>query len=109
MSQIWFGLAPMTEAQWQSKRLDEQENIEEALAIIEQVIDVWKHLCSPTVQGDIRHVHNKLWAEIDVFQDAINAQAAAAGETVDFNLTNLFHQYIRYFLPTLPISSELTK
>lgn len=84
----------MTEAQWKSKKLDEQDNIEEALAIIEQVVDVWKHLCSPKIQGDIRYVHNKLWAEIDVFQDAINARAAARGEEAEFNLTALWHEYI---------------
>lgn len=85
----------MTEAQWKSKNLDEQDNIEEALAIIEQVVDIWKHLCTPRTQGDVRHVHNKMWAEIDVFQDAINARAAARGEPVPFNLTELWHKYIK--------------
>lgn len=85
----------MTEARWKSKNLNDQDNIEEALAIIEQVIDVWKYLCSPKVQGDIRYIHNKIWAEIDVFQDAINARAAARGEPVEFNLTQLWYEYIK--------------
>lgn len=85
----------MSETQWASKNLDDQDNIEEALAVIELVIDVWKHLCSPKIQGDIRHVHNKLWAEIDVFQDAINARASARGEQPEFNLTALWHEYIK--------------
>lgn len=85
----------MTEAQWKSKGLDEQDNIEEALAVIELVIDVWKHLCTPKIQGDIRTVHNKLCAEIDVFQDALAARAAANGETIEYNFTQLFHEYIK--------------
>ncbi len=86
----------MTEARWKSKGLDEQDNIEEALAIIEQVVDVWKHLCTPKIQGDIRYMHNKIWTEIDVFQDAITARASSRGEPApEYNFTQLWHEYIK--------------
>ncbi|KUJ08973.1 uncharacterized protein LY89DRAFT_676349 [Mollisia scopiformis] len=99
-TKIWFGIAPMSEAQWKSKGLDEQDNIEEALAVIELVIDVWTHLCTPKIQGDIRHVHNKMWAEIDVFQDALVAEAGSRGETIEYNFTQLWHEYIKSWLYT---------
>ncbi|KAE8447341.1 hypothetical protein EG329_010899 [Mollisiaceae sp. DMI_Dod_QoI] len=96
-TKIWFGMAPMTEARWKSKGLDEQDNIEEALAIIEQVVDVWKHLCTPKIQGDIRYMHNKIWTEIDVFQDAITARASSRGEPApEYNFTQLWHEYINH-------------
>jgi hypothetical protein len=71
--QVWFGAAPVSDARWRAKGLDAEDNIEEALAIIEQVIDIFKYLASPDIQGGLRHIHNKVWAEIDVFQDACNA------------------------------------
>ena len=37
----------MTEARWKSKGLDEQKNIEEALAIIEQVIETTMPVSRP--------------------------------------------------------------
>lgn len=88
-------MAPITEARWKSKDLDKQANIEEAIAIIEQVVAVWKYLCSPKVQGDIRHAHNKLWTEIDVFQDALAAHASSSGETLGYNFTALWHEFIK--------------
>ncbi|CZR53600.1 uncharacterized protein PAC_03480 [Phialocephala subalpina] len=105
-TKIWFGMAPMTEAQWKAKGLDEEKNIEEALAIIEQVIDVWKHLCTPKVQGDIRYVHNKLWAEIDVFQDAITALTSSRGEPIAYNFTQLWHEYIKCHFSHMQIQSR---
>ncbi len=87
-------MAPVTEARWRAKGLDAQDNIEEALAIIEQVVDVWKHLATPEIQGELRTMNNKLWADIDVFQDAVNAMYTARGESApEWNLTKLWEAF----------------
>jgi hypothetical protein len=52
-------MPPMSDALWASKGLDEEENIEEAIAIIQQAVDVFKHQLKPEVQGEMRTTHNK--------------------------------------------------
>lgn len=92
--QVWLGIAPVSEARWRAKGLDAIENIEEALAIIQQVIDVWIHLAKPEIQGDLRHINNKVWAEIDVFQDGCNAVRTSKGEPVPaHSLTKLWEVF----------------
>ena len=84
----------MTDARWKAKGLDATDNIEESLAIITQVIDVWKHLAKPEVQGDLRNINNKLWAEIDVFQDACKAVRTTKGEPApEWSLTKLWEAF----------------
>ncbi len=86
----------MSDAQWKAKNLDTRDNIEEALAIIEQVIEVFKYLSLPEVQGDLRDMNNRLLAEIDTFQDAYEAVWTARGELVpNFSLTQLWMEYIK--------------
>ncbi len=87
----------MSEAQWKAKNLDAQDNFEEALAIIEQVIEVFKYLALPEIQGDLRDINNRLWVEIDTFQDACNAVRTTRGEPApDFNITKLWMEYIKW-------------
>ena len=75
-------------------RLVQPGRAEEALAIITQVIDVWKHLAKPEVQGDLRNINNKLWAEIDVFQDACKAVRTTKGEPApEWSLTKLWEAF----------------
>ncbi|KAG4420478.1 hypothetical protein IFR04_006398 [Cadophora malorum] len=93
-TKVWLGIVPVTDARWKAKGLDATDNIEEALAIITQVIDVWKHLAKPEVQGDLRNINNKLWAEIDVFQDACKAVRTTKGEPVpEWSLTKLWEAF----------------
>jgi cytochrome c556 len=87
-------MPPMPDALWTSKELDKEENIEEALAIIQQAVDVFKHLLKPEVQGDMRTTHNKVWTEFDVFQDAIVALRAKNQEAApEFNIAKLWQEY----------------
>ncbi len=92
--QVWFGIAPVSDARWKAKGLDEEAHIEEALAIIQQTIDIFDYLRSPEVQGNIRHIFNKIWADIDVFQDACNAVRRSGGEAApEWSLSKLWQEY----------------
>ncbi|KAK0122479.1 hypothetical protein ONS95_010710 [Cadophora gregata] len=93
-TKVWLGIVPVTDARWRAKGLDATDNIEEALAIINQVVDVFKHLAKPEVQGDLRNINIKLWAEIDVFQDACNAVRTTKGEPApEWSLTKLWETF----------------
>ena len=92
--QLWWGMPPMPDALWVSKGLDEEESVEEAMAIIQQAIDIFKYQLRPDIQGEMRTTHNKIWSEIDVFQDAIAALRAQNGETApEFNMAKLWQEY----------------
>jgi hypothetical protein len=84
----------MSDALWASKGLDEEGNIEEAMAIIQQAVNVFKHQMKPDVQGEMRTTHNKVWCEIDVFHDAIVALRSQNGEAApEFNIAKLWQEY----------------
>jgi hypothetical protein len=86
----------VSDARWRAKGLDAEDNIEEALAIIEQVIDTFKYLASPDIQGGLRHIHNKVFVEIDVFQDACNAVRTTRGDPApSHSLTKLWQEYTK--------------
>jgi hypothetical protein len=109
MSQIWFGIAPICEARWNALRLNDRGNIEEALANIQLVIDIFDYLRTPEIQGKLRHIYNKMWAEIDVFQDACNAVRERRGEAIPaWNLTRLWEEYNRSALLTGQHAHQLT-
>jgi hypothetical protein len=89
-------MVPVSDARWRGEGLDEQENIEEALAVIQQVIDVFEYLRSPDVQGKLRDVFNQVWAELDIFQDAINAVYVARGDQPPiWSLSKLWQEYTK--------------
>jgi hypothetical protein len=86
----------VTDAEWRERNLDDRENIEEALAIIRQVVDVFDYLREPDVQGRLRDGHNRIWAEWDIFQDAVNAMCEEKGEKgPEWSLSNLWREYIQ--------------
>ncbi|OBT91099.1 hypothetical protein VE02_00135 [Pseudogymnoascus sp. 03VT05] len=94
-AKVWFGIAPVTDVEWRERSLDDRENIEEALAIIRQVVDVFDYLREPDVQGRLRDGHNRIWAEWDIFQDAVNAMHEAKGEKgPEWSLSQLWREYI---------------
>ena len=87
-------MPPMSDALWASKELDNEENIEEAMAIIQQAVNVFKRQLKPEIQGEMRTIYNKAWCEIDVFQDAIVALRSSNGEPApDFNIAKLWQEY----------------
>jgi hypothetical protein len=89
-------MAPVSDARWRSEDLDERDNIEDALAIIQQVVDVFEYLRAPEVQGTLRDIFNHIWAELDTFQDAITAiHVAKGGKTPDWSLSKLWQEYIK--------------
>lgn len=93
--QVWFGIAPVSGASWRSRGLDDEDNIEEALAIIQQVVDVFTYFLSPDVQGRMRDTYNQIWCELDIFQDAVNAMSEAAGEEKpEWNIAKLWQEYM---------------
>lgn len=84
----------MSDALWASKELDKEENIEEAMAIIQQAVDVFKRQLKPEIQGEMRTTHNKVWTEVDVFQDAIAALRSRNGEPApEFDIAKLWLEY----------------
>jgi len=60
----------VSHARWRAKGLDEQDNIEGALSLIRQVVDVFQYLTETEAQGELRNTWNKIFLEIDIFQDA---------------------------------------
>jgi len=66
-------MAPVSDALWDAKSLDDEANIEEALAILQTVIDVFDYWRKPEIQGQQRDVFNKVYFELDIFKDASNA------------------------------------
>lgn len=88
-------MPPMSDAQWKAKGLDERDNIEEAMATIKQVIEVFKYLRSPEIQGRMSTTHNRTWVEIDFFQDALNALYQSRGQARPaHSLTLLWEEFI---------------
>lgn len=88
-------MAPVPDARWSSEGLDEQDNIEEALAIIKQVVDIFAYFRGPSIQGTLRDMHNLIWTEIDIFDDAIQAFYAEKGQdTPKWKLSKLWRVYV---------------
>ncbi|KFY14205.1 hypothetical protein V492_02770 [Pseudogymnoascus sp. VKM F-4246] len=95
-AKVWFGIAPVTEADWRERKLDEKENIEEAVAIIRQVVDVFNYLKQPDVQGRLRDRFNRIWAEWDIFQDAVSAVHDEKGDSrPEWSLSKLWQEYMQ--------------
>ena len=87
----------MSEAQWKARGLDEEANIEEAIAVLRSVVDVFEYFRQPDTQGQLRNTHNKVYVEMDVFQDASNALRSTKGELVPgWKLSNLWQEYVRF-------------
>ncbi|TVY17060.1 hypothetical protein LARI1_G004498 [Lachnellula arida] len=98
-SKIWFGVAPVSDALWKSRGLDDETNIEEALAILRSVVDVFDYWRKPEVQGQLRDVFNKVFLELDIFKDAMNALRAERGEAVaDWSISRLWQEYVHLHL-----------
>ncbi|OBT69812.1 hypothetical protein VE03_00969 [Pseudogymnoascus sp. 23342-1-I1] len=95
-AKVWFGIAPVTEVDWRERSLDERSNIEEAIAIIRLVVDVFEYLREPDVQGRLRDGYNRIWAEWDIFQDAVNAMQDEKGEErPEWSLSKLWQEYMQ--------------
>lgn len=89
-------MPPISDEKWRAKGLDERANIEEAMALIQLIIDIFTYWKQSKVQGNMRSTHNKIWTEIDVFRDALNALAASCGEAApNFNITKLWERIHR--------------
>ncbi|TVY43403.1 hypothetical protein LOCC1_G004573 [Lachnellula occidentalis] len=94
-AKIWFGVAPVSDALWKSRGLDDEANIEEALAVLRSVIDVFDYWRKPEVQGQLRDVFNKVFLELDVYKDATNALRIERGEAVpDWSISRLWQEYV---------------
>lgn len=86
----------MTDVNWRERSLDARSNIEEALAIIRQVVDVFEYLREPGVQGRLREGYNRIWGEWDVFQDAVNAMHEEKGDRrPEWRLSKLWKEYMQ--------------
>ncbi|KAH8657081.1 hypothetical protein BGZ60DRAFT_416733 [Tricladium varicosporioides] len=94
-TKIWFGLSPVPLAHWNTKNLNHVSNIEEALSILQAVIDVWEYLRQPKIQGQLRNKFNKIFIELDVFQDASNAYHTQRGDPAPtWSISKLWQNYI---------------
>ena len=84
----------ISDALWASKKLNKEKNIEEAIAIIQQAVDVFKHQLKPKIHGEMRTTYNKAWTELDIFQDAIVILRSKNGEPApEFNVAKLWQEY----------------
>ena len=91
----WHGLAPISDARWRAKGLDAEANIEEAIAVIREVVDLWAYINSPPIQGQLRNSFNKIYVELGIFQDACDAARAARGEArTTHNIALLWREYM---------------
>ena len=96
-------MAPVSDALWKAKSLDDEANIEEALAVLRSVIDVFDYWRKPEIQGQLRDVFNKVFLELDVFKDATNALRSARGEAVpDWSISRLWQEYVQFDSPVYP-------
>lgn len=87
----------MSEAHWKAKGLDEEKNIEEALSILQSVVDYFEYIRRPDIVGKRRDVHNKVYVELDVFQDACDALHATQGKhKPGWSLSKLWQEYVRF-------------
>ncbi|RDW88044.1 hypothetical protein BP6252_00076 [Coleophoma cylindrospora] len=95
-SRIWEGIAPISEARWRAKGLDDRANIGEAIGYLKLVVDVFKHFSQPNIQGQMREINNTVCAELDTFQDALKAVRQSKGEEAPtFNVMRLWQEYIK--------------
>ncbi|KAH6669980.1 hypothetical protein B0J14DRAFT_657074 [Halenospora varia] len=106
-TKIWFGLPPISAAHWKAKNLDHESNIEEALSILQAVIDVWEYLRQPKIQGQLRNKFNKIFVELDVFQDASNAYHTQRGDPAPtWSISKLWQNYIHDHFQQMEINSR---
>lgn len=90
-------MQPIPESRWKIKELDDGKNIEDALAYITLVVDVFKFLAETEIQGQLRDAHNKITVEFSVFMDAVVAARAERGEPrPDYDVTVLYKFYMMY-------------
>jgi hypothetical protein len=93
-------MAPVSGTLWEAKGLDDEANIEEALAILQSVIDVFDYWRKPEIQGQLRDVFNKVYLELDIFKDASNALRSTKGEPVpSWSISRLWQEYVQFDSP----------
>jgi hypothetical protein len=86
----------MPECHWKAKRLDDEDKIEEALSVLQSVCDVFDYWRRPDIQGSLRATHNKVFIELDVFQDAMKALYAEKGETPpEWSVSKLWQDFVK--------------
>jgi hypothetical protein len=86
----------MPECHWKAKGLDKEDKIEEALSVLQSVCDAFDYWRKPHVQGSLRDTHNKVFVEMDVFQDAMNAFHTSRGERLPaWSVSKLWQEYVR--------------
>jgi len=98
---IWEGISLVSDARWSSKKLDNQERINEAIAYIHLTINVFDYLHKPIVHGNMRDAYNRVHKELGIFQDAINFTRAEKGEAA-LCITALWSEFIKsvFVLPS---------
>lgn len=90
-------MAPISDSLWQAKGLDDEANVEEALALMRLVVNIFTYWRKPEIQGHLRDVFNRVYLELDIFNDAMNALRASRGEPVpDWSISRLWQEYNLY-------------
>jgi hypothetical protein len=89
-------MPPIPDCHWKAKNLDHENNIEEALSVLQSVCDVFEYWRRPDIQGSLRDVHNKVFVELDVFQDAMNAYYTHRGERPPaWSVSKLWQDFVK--------------
>lgn len=94
--QIWEGVQPIPQCRWDIKKLDDRSNIEDALAYMTMVVDVFKYIAKPEIQGAIRDANNSIVVEFSIFMDAMVAANAEKSQAApDYDLSKLYMTYMK--------------
>jgi hypothetical protein len=79
-SRLWEGIVPLSETRWRQKRLDEDENFDEACQHLSAAVSTFGYLNQPDVQHNLRETFNLIFAEFKTFEEALNASRSKEGK-----------------------------
>ncbi|OAX83733.1 hypothetical protein ACJ72_01890 [Emergomyces africanus] len=92
---LWEGIAPLSEHQWQQKRLNKAENFDYACQYIEAVIFVFKYLNEPLHISYMCDTFNQIAEHLTYFSEALNNIRRRDGKEPNVNLAGLWAEFMR--------------
>ncbi|KAF2644443.1 hypothetical protein P280DRAFT_171618 [Massarina eburnea CBS 473.64] len=93
-ARLWMGLVPMSGGRWKEKRLDDWRNWQSVFEFCHEVLRVFTWLGDPDIQRVLQTHFNYVAAELEVFQDAINARRAQRNVQERVDLKILWLEFI---------------
>jgi hypothetical protein len=93
-SRLWEGIIPISENRWRQKKLDQDENFDEACQHLTATVSAFNYLNQPDIQQKLRDTFNLIAAELNSFEGALNAVRSREGKE-PVMVTALWEEYIR--------------